>query len=283
MTQKKVKKLSFSNIVIFVIIIIGLLLFVIAANQNKVLPQNKAFNDDLDPVRRLVNQKVTPKISLKDDWNPVRISGKIFLDTTIMGWNVKNGPLGNNWGSGLRASEISKDGRMVLLLGDKSYKNALIPLGYVQAMKKYLVTADKHNLIIKNSLETYDTKYSLKSQHFFDTLEFSINIPGKNISDDMRRKVDSCLSNNFVPEVKETIKVNSDSLVYCAGGTVTDLTRNSIPFQVQNSEINLDLSSYVGKEISFYMTLWSREYDNVYANDRGYYNTYAYLYSAELQ
>jgi hypothetical protein len=41
--------------------------------------------------------------------------------------------------------------------------------------------------------------------------------------------------------------------------------------------VTLDLGAFAGQKIKLYAVTWSREYNSPFYNDRGYYNTYAYV------
>jgi hypothetical protein len=41
--------------------------------------------------------------------------------------------------------------------------------------------------------------------------------------------------------------------------------------------VTLDLNAFQGQNVTLYLTLWSREYDAPYYNDRAWFNTWAYV------
>jgi len=41
--------------------------------------------------------------------------------------------------------------------------------------------------------------------------------------------------------------------------------------------VTLDMSTFQGQNITLYLSVWSREYESQYYNNRAWYNTWAYV------
>ena len=181
------------------------------------------------------------------------------------GWAHGKGPFvvaNGTHGSGLPQSIISIQANPAALLGDSTYTNGSIPVGYGYIAKTF--TVEKSSLNFDYHLTTFDV--ALAAGGYYDTFEVSINRRPDQVTD-AERKSTGCDTPDAAPA---SIKVLSPGLVFCTGGKGEGGTQ----LDYGTKSLNLDLSAYEGQNVTIYFTLWSREYDAMYYDDHAFYNTW---------
>jgi len=91
---------------------------------------------------------------------------------------------------------------------------------------------------------------------------------------DAERNTRGCASTILNPE--GTLAVSGDGLAFCGGrsGTSSDV---GTQWDSDWKTVTLDLSAFQGGNITLYISIWSREYDSKFYNDRAWFNTWAYV------
>lgn len=263
------------------LLLAGLIAAVIAVNQSKVWLRSKAFGGDEKISREELRWRPLEKeepILKKTLWNPLKEKQPpepSVSPSLVAGWEISAGGFMGH-GSGLEAS--SPDGT-ILLLGNQKYRDDKIPVGWVQALKKFDITGQHYILKLVYSLFTYDIFKGPDTGKYFDTLEGSIGIDGLSITDDARKGENGCSAEYINPNNK-TVVPGGNALIFCLGGIEKPPHKL---YEIENAILYLDLSAFKGKEVPLYLTLWSREYLTPYWGNKGWYNTYVRIYSAELQ
>jgi hypothetical protein len=258
------------------LLLAGLIAAVVAVNQSKVWSRSKAFEGDEEIFLR--GWPRAPQ--LRDEDIPIKGTKKQSPEpsvspSVVAGWEISAGGYKGH-GRGLDAS--SPDGT-TLLLGSPEYKDGKIPVGWVQALKKFDVTEQHHILKLVYSFFTYDRfKSVVNTSQYFDTLEGSIGIDGISISNGARKGEDGC-SEKYLNPNNKTVVPNGNGLIFCLGGI--EIPPHKL-YEIDNAILYVDLSAFKGKEVPLYLTLWSREYSTHWDN-KGLWNTYALIHSAELQ
>jgi len=182
----------------------------------------------------------------------------------LSGWALGFGPFavaGGSHGSGLPQSVISVNGNNAVLLGDPSFTDGSIPVGYGYIAKTF--TVEKDTLSFDYHLTTSDV--ALAQGGYYDTFEVSVNQKPDQITDAQRNNA-GC----GTPDDAPSSIVVTTPLAFCTGGSGTAGTE--VDYGVKN--LSLDLSAFQGENVTLYFTIWSREYDSKYYDDHAFYNTW---------
>jgi hypothetical protein len=187
----------------------------------------------------------------------------------LAGWEAARGPF-NGHGSGLPVDVAKRNGEnRALLLGAPAAVDNAIPVGYGTVFQS--LTLENRYVHLRYWVYSYDIARG--TQRYYDTFEVSVNRAPDQISDSDRNR-QGCASTALNP--RGTLVVASEGLVFCAGrpGTSGQGTR----WDTQGwRDVTLDLAAFRGKNVTLYFTVWSREYDSPFRNDRGWFNTWAYV------
>ena len=190
----------------------------------------------------------------------------------LTSWDGDQGPFLSH-GSGLPQVTIDSgeaDFNNVALLGNPNYSNGSIPVGYGVISQTFTVEGSDLELqyrvwsrdIVKGSQDKY-----------FDTFEVSVDNSPIEITDADRNEI-GCDGVSLNPN-KESIEVPSDGgLLFCGGG----LGETNILKDTGWLTVTLNLENRnLGEDITLYFTIWSREYEIKYRDDKAYYNTWAWV------
>jgi hypothetical protein len=202
-----------------------------------------------------------------------------YFDGDFGCWPADKGPFlwqGNEWGSGLSYSIVNNQAR----LGNPNYKNDAIPVGYAHIAQTFTVPDDATRLSLRYRVISDDTIWGEKTKNYFDTFEVSINEHPKNISEE-ERDSRGCRSSRLNPADGEKYTPDAQGLVFCSGQAPTDEPQEG--WDSGWRTISLDLSNFSGQNITLHITTWNREYEHPWRNDRGYFNTYAYVDNITLE
>ena len=190
------------------------------------------------------------------------------------GWaywvHSKGSFMGN--GSGLDQSIVFFEGSNRALLGNPAYRDGSIPVGYAYIAQEFSVPAGNPRLSLQYRVHSWDTVWGLTTQRYFDTFELSINRSPEQITDQERDDRGCRDPSRLNPT--GLLTPSGDGLVFCGGQP---------PIKPPNEwdsgwrTVTLDLSAFAGRNITLYIATWSREYDQPWTDDRGYYNTYSYV------
>ena len=188
-------------------------------------------------------------------------------------WQAGQGPFRGN-GSGLSQSISSFEGSNRLLLGNPASQDNAIPVGYAYVTQEFMVPAGNSRMSFDYRVISRDHVQGATTGRYFDTFELSINQPPEEISNNDRDNQGCYIPDKLNPV--GTLTPDVDGLVFCGGQPPTT------PPNAWDSgwrTVTLDLQHFAGQnqKITLYIALWSREYDHPYYNDKGYYNTYAYV------
>ena len=190
----------------------------------------------------------------------------------LSGWDTRRGPFSGH-GSGMPQSVVVFDGGNRALLGQPGASNDAIPVGYGTIAQTF--TLDKRYAQLQYWVFSYGKAKG--EEGYFDTFEVSVNRAPDQISDD-ERDARGCTSTGLNPD--GTLAVPGDGLVFCGG---IDRPGEGILWDTQGwKTVTLDLSAYQGTNVTLYLTIWSREYKWPFYDDRGWFNTWAYVDNVQL-
>lgn len=191
----------------------------------------------------------------------------------LTGWKAERGSFDGH-GSGMPHSVVVSDGGHQALLGEPSMSDDSIPVGYGTVAQTF--TVDKPYLQLQYWVSSYDIARGV--QHYYDTFEVSVNRSPDQIQD-TERDSRGCASTVLNPE--GTLTVPEDGLIFCGGRPGT--SGQGTPWDTQTWKIvTLDVNAFQGTNITLYFTIWSREYEPSYYNDRAWFNTWAYVDNVQL-
>jgi hypothetical protein len=105
----------------------------------------------------------------------------------------------------------------------------------------------------------------------------SVNRPPNQVSDQERDSA-GCATSALNPE--GMLAVSADGLAFCGGA---DRSSQGTRWDTGGwKTVTLDLSAFQGGNVKLYFTIWSREYGAPYYDDRGWFNTWAYVDNVQL-
>lgn len=184
------------------------------------------------------------------------------------GWDTGRGPFSGH-GSGIPPGVTFYEGSHRALLGELGASNGSIHVGYGYIAQTF--TVDKLRLQLDYRVVSRDIVEN--NQRYYDTFEVSVNKRPEKVLD-AERNSRGCASTVLNPT--GVLTVTNAGLAFCAGrsGTSSDVGNK---WDSGWKTVTLDLSAFQGENATLYLTIWSREYDSPYYNDRGWYNTWAYV------
>jgi len=191
------------------------------------------------------------------------------FESGLSGWDTGRGPFDGH-GSGMPQSVVSYEGDPPqALLGERDASNGSIHVGYGYIAQTF--TVDKPRLQLEYRVISYDIVEN--NQRYYDTFEVSVNKRPENVLD-AERNSRGCASTVLNPT--GVLMVTNTGLAFCGGrsGTSSDVGNK---WDSDWKTVTLDLSAFQGENVTLYLAIWSREYDSPYYNDRGWYNTWAYV------
>jgi hypothetical protein len=193
------------------------------------------------------------------------------FDAGLNGWDTGGGPLPfNGHGGGLPQRVTFFEGDKRALLGDPDKPDGSIPVGYGYIAQTF--TVDKPHLQLQYRVVSYDIVTG--TYPYYDTFEVSVNTRPDQIQNADRNS--AALNPDGI-----TLTVSTDGLVFYGG-------RSGIRSDVGTlwdsgwMTATLDLSAFQRENITLYLSIWSREYNAPYYDDRGWYNTWAYVDNVSL-
>jgi hypothetical protein len=193
----------------------------------------------------------------------------------LRAWTAGRGPF-NGRGSGLTQSVVLFNGDVRALLGQEgNLAPGTIPVGYGTLSQTW--TADQRYVSLDYWVVSYDNAKT--DRGYFDTFEVSINRPPADISNAERNDKGCDESARLNPG--GTLFVSGAGLVFCGGhpGSSGGTRWDTGGWRT----VTLDLSAFQGQNVTLYLTIWSREYDAPYYNDRAWFNTWAYVDHVQLR
>ncbi len=187
----------------------------------------------------------------------------------LAGWELARGPFSGH-GGGLPVDVSKRNGEnRALLLGAPAARDDAIPVGYGMAFQRF--TLEHRYVHLRYWVSSYDIARG--TQRYYDTFEVSVNRAPDQISDNDRDR-QGCASTALNPG--GTLVVASDGLVFCAGRPGT--SGQGTLWDMQGwRDVTLDLAAFRGTNVTLHFTVWSREYDSPFRDDRGWFNTWAYV------
>ncbi len=191
----------------------------------------------------------------------------------LSGWDAIRGPFGGH-GSGLPQSVLVFDGGKRALLGTAgNLPPDSIPVGYGSVAQAFTLEAPYVRL--QYWVFSYDNAKGKERYH--DTFEVSVNRPPNQVSDQERDSA-GCATSALNPE--GMLAVSADGLAFCGGA---DRSSQGTRWDTGGwKTVTLDLSAFQGGNVKLYFTIWSREYGAPYYDDRGWFNTWAYVDNVQL-
>ncbi len=193
-------------------------------------------------------------------------------------WEHGKGSFGGN-GSGLDQNVVSFEGSKRARLGNPTYQDGSIPVGYAHVAQEFTVPAGNRRLSLQYRVRSRDTVWGASTQKYFDTLEVSINRPPGQVSNQERDNQGCRNPSRLNPT--GSLAISGNGLVFCGGQPPT-----SSPEEWDSGwrTVTLDLSAFTpGQSITLYVATWSREHTSPAINDRAYYNTYSYVDNITMQ
>ncbi len=203
------------------------------------------------------------------------LSNGDFGTGNLLGWDSGRGPFNVpnvGWrGGGLPQNVINFEGNYRGLLGQTSGADGSLPVGYGTLAQSFVV--EKRYLNLTYRVITLDRIKNELRQRYFDTFEVSLNRSPTDIGDSER---DNQGCNDSARVNPTGVVTGVTGLVFC-GGRVSPTPVSGTLWDSGWRTVRLDLGAFQGQLITLHLTLWSREYDAPFYDNRGYYNTYVYL------
>ncbi|MHB0875074.1 MAG: beta strand repeat-containing protein [Anaerolineae bacterium] len=185
----------------------------------------------------------------------------------LVGWQALRGAYAGH-GSGLPTAVATPDGYASALLGPAAAQNGALPVGY-GGISQPLPVSGRY-LQIRYRVQTYDIVRS--SSRYYDTFEVSLNVAPAAITD-AQRDARGCGGAALNPDA--VIVAAGDGLALCGGfaGTAADVgTMHDSGWKTAS----IDMAGFSGN-VTLYLAVWNREAKAPYYDDRGWYNTIAYV------
>jgi hypothetical protein len=187
----------------------------------------------------------------------------------LQAWTAGRGPFDGH-GSGLTQRAVSFSGGERALLGQGGdLAPGTIPVGYGTLSQTW--TVKQRYLSLDYWVISYDNAKT--DRGYFDTFEVSVNRSPTEISNSERHTQGCDESARLNPG--GMLVVSGAGLVFCGGhpGTSSGTRWDTGGWRT----VTLDLNAFQGRNVTLYLTLWSREYETPYYNDRAWFNTWAYV------
>lgn len=242
------------SLVIFVVIAFGLLAIGSAALQGTAAAGGNA---------------AAPVAYLPLARNAYRRLGNGSFELGLSSWDTQRGPFSGH-GAGLPTSAATYQGGSRGLLGTSGNLAAgSIPVGYGALAQT--VTVQQRYVRFDYWVFSYDRAKG--ETRYYDTFEVSVNRAPTQIPD-AERDVRGCAGTWLNPS--GTITVGQDGLVMC-GGRPGTAGQGTLWDSGGWKSVTLDLGAFQGRNVTLYFTLWSREYEAPFRDDKAWFNTWAYV------
>jgi hypothetical protein len=191
------------------------------------------------------------------------------FESGLQGWTTGRGPFDGH-GSGLTQQVISFNGGQRALLGQEGELPAgTLPVGYGTLAQAW--TVNQRYLSLDYWVFSYDNAKT--DRGYFDTFEVSISRPPADITNSERDAQGCNTGARLNPG--GTLFVSGPGLVFCGGrpGESSGILWDTGGWKT----VTLDLNAFRGQNVTLYLTLWSREYQAPFYNDRAWFNTWVYV------
>jgi hypothetical protein len=169
------------------------------------------------------------------------------------------------------------------ILGVKNGVDEEIPVGY-GAISRTLSIQERY-LEVLFRLRTSDIAWSTRKQAYFDTFEVSVDLPPSQVTNKDRSALNCTAPETIAPGGHPEAAVPATGgLVFCGGGPSSK--EPEVDWDSQWVTLRLDLGPYVDPDgdgvfpptpVELYLTVWSREYEDPFYDDRAYYGTWVYV------
>ena len=201
------------------------------------------------------------------DYSPFANGG---FEAGLRSWAAARGSFEGH-GSGLAQRVVSFDGDQRALLGQAGNLDAgTIPVGYGTLAQIW--TVERRYLSLDYWVISFDNAKTVRG--YFDTFEVSVNRPPADITDSERDARGCDESARLNPE--GALFVSGAGLVFCGGRPGS--SAGGVRWDTGGwKTVTLDMSAFQGQNVTVYLTLWSREYEAPFYNDRAWFNTWAYV------
>ncbi len=241
----------------------------------------------VDRVGNMEQQHISPDRSVKV-WPFM-----VYLPMILRDYPFANGDFENGWygwthgqgpflvhGHGLSQTVVLFEGSHRALLGSPALdrKDASLPVGYAVVSQTVAVPAGETRLIFTYRVHTFDTVYGTGQNKYYDTFEFSVDKAPAQITDADRESA-GCRTSALNPQ-NVTLTPSASGLVFCAGGQPT--ANAGTVWDSGWRSVTVDLSTYADSRVTIYFATWNREYIFPWYDDKGFYNTYAYVDDVEF-
>jgi hypothetical protein len=201
--------------------------------------------------------------------NAYRRLGNGGFELGLSSWDTQRGPFSGH-GTGLPVSAASYQGDSRGLLGTSGNLAAgSIAVGYGSLAQT--LTVQQRYVRFDYWVFSYDRAKG--EARYYDTLEVSVNRPPTQIPD-AERDVRGCGGTLLNPT--GTITVGQDGLVLCGGRPGTG-GQGTLWDTGGWKSVTLDLGAFQGRNVTLYFTVWSREYEAPFWDDKAWFNTWAYV------
>ncbi|RPI31256.1 MAG: hypothetical protein EHM70_11910 [Chloroflexota bacterium] len=185
----------------------------------------------------------------------------------LTGWATGRGRFENH-GTGLPQSVTFFENSNQALIGNPTFTNGRIPVGYGYIAQTFTVL--KPFLEMDYRVVTYDVIRG--TQDYFDSFEVSVNLHPADITD-TNRGDRGCADAATVNPTGVVSIPSGGGLAFCGGYIGTQGHQQDLGWKT----VRLDLTDFVGQNVTVYFAMWSREYAAQYYDDRGFYNTWVYI------
>jgi hypothetical protein len=196
-------------------------------------------------------------------------AGPLNEPGTVVGWQTFGGGFGGFGSTGLPQQIVSFEESRRLLLGDPFARNSAVPVGYGAVAQTFTVDTPYLDLIYQvHSYDIYEGPAG-----YFDTFEISIN-QAPPLVPDLARDT-KCTLDQLNPSGVITA---TEGLVLCGGRSNVDAVLGQ-PWDSGWQTVRLDVSAFVGQNITLHLAVWNREY----TSDEGWYSTWVYVDDLKLR
>lgn len=217
-------------------------------------------------------------------WLPVMAKGfgifNGYFDRGATGWAASAGPFEEH-GSGLTWKidnfNIVSDSGNGLRLGDPTGKDGALPVGFVTFSQTFAVPLDWTKLKFDYQVHTFDQIKGSNTSSYFDSFEVSLWEAGKvgGVTDEQRNAL--CQLAAINPTGEKTVV--QPGLILCGG----NLAGKTGVYHTFSGSVSFELQMFKGKSVILNFTLWSKEYNARFYNNRAYFNTWILLDNVRLE
>ena len=207
--------------------------------------------------------------------NAYRRLGNGGFELGLSSWDTPRGPFSGH-GSGLPVSTATFQAGQRGLLGTSGNLAAgSIGVGY-GALSQTLTVQQRY---VRFDYWVFSYDRARGETRYYDTFEVSVNRPPAQIPD-AERDVRGCAGTLLNPS--GTITVGQDGLVLCGGRPGTG-GQGTLWDTGGWKSVTLDLGAFQGRNVTLYFTLWSREYEAPFWDNRAWFNTWVYVDNVEMR